>query len=97
MFPVLDPEKMLEEQRAEFYPCIDEVKEPVTLSVPDGETKNNMSHNCLIENIIFRWYFAGYVNNCRSVRDQVVVLTALRKFFDPPVMIYRDLEAILFL
>ena len=44
LFPLLGPEKSLEEQRAEFGPYVEYVKAPVTVPVPDGETKNSMSH-----------------------------------------------------
>ena len=44
LFPLLGLEKFLEEQRAEFGPYIEYRKTPVTVPVPDGETKNSMSH-----------------------------------------------------
>ena len=79
LFPLLDPEKLLEEQRAELGPYIKYVKAPVTVPVPDGETKNSMSHYFLNQEIIFRSYLPGYLRKRSSFRDQLVVPTALRK------------------
>ena len=78
LFPLLDPEKLLEEQRVEFGPYIESVKAPVTVTVSDGETKNSMSHIFLNEEILFRSYLPGYLRKRSSFRDQLVVPTALR-------------------
>ena len=78
LFPLLDPEKLLEEQRAEFGPYIEYVKAPVTVPVADGETENSMSRCFLNEEVLFRSYLPGYLRKRSSFRDQLVVPTALR-------------------
>ena len=79
LFPLFDPEKLLEEQCAEFGPYIEYVKAPVTVPVPDGETKNSMSQYFFNEEILFRSYLPGYLRKRSSFRNQLVVPTALRK------------------
>ena len=60
LFPLLDPENLLEKQRAEFSPYIEYVKAPVAVPVPDiGETKNSMSHYFLNEENIIPVVLAG--------------------------------------
>ena len=78
-FPLLDPKKIREEQRAEFGPYIEYVKTLVTISVPDVETKNSISHYFLNEKILFRSHLPGYLRKRSSFRDQLVAPTALRK------------------
>ena len=84
LFPLLDPEKLLEEQRAEFGTCIDYVKAPVTavpvpVPVPDGDYTTTVNHYFLSENVLFRWNFPGNLRKRSSFRDQLVLPTALRK------------------
>ena len=79
LFPLLDPEKLLEEERAEFGPCIDYVKAAVTATGPDGENKSSMSHYFLDANVLFRPHLPGYLRKRSSFRDQLIVPTTLRK------------------
>ena len=65
-FPLLDPEQLLEEQRAEFGPYIEYVRAPVTVPVPDGETRNSMSHYSFNEEILSRSYLRGYLRKRSS-------------------------------
>ena len=60
LFPLLDSENLLAEQRAEFGLYIEYVKAPVTVPVPDGETKNSMSHYLLTKK-----YYSGRI--CRVI------------------------------
>ena len=79
LFPLLDPAKLLEEQSAEFGPYIEYLKAPTTVTVPDGETKSNMSHYFLNGNVSFRSYLPGCLRKRSSFHDQLVVPTASRK------------------
>ena len=47
LFPLLDPEKILGEQRAKIGSYIDYVKAPVIVAVSGGETETSMSYESL--------------------------------------------------
>ena len=79
LFPLLDPEKLLVEQRAELGPYIEYVKAPATVAVPDGDNKSSMSHYFMNENVLFRLYLPGYLRKRSSFRDQLVVPTTVHK------------------
>ena len=78
-FRWLDPQTLLDEQRAEFGPSIECLKATVTVCVPDGETKNSTSHYLFNKKKKIPLYLPSSLRKRSSLCDQLVVPAALKK------------------
>ncbi len=79
VFPVVDPAKLIDQQRADFQPYFDYLDNPDANPVPRHQSKSSMSKFFVHEGMLCRSYLPTHLRRRGEFRDQLVVPSALRK------------------